>query len=72
MMGQPSDKPIARCVGEFFGHILKGVRQEVAPSRVVRREVQEERRKTADQEVTLRRTIVEEIVVKDRVKEHGA
>lgn len=60
-MPAPSDKPLARCLGEFVGHILRGVRTDVSPRQVVRHKVEEVRRDTADEEVTLRRTIIEEV-----------
>ena len=51
-----------RSLGEFFGHVWKGVRTEPQPpARVVRREVQEKTIETPQGPVTLRRTTVDEI-----------
>lgn len=50
-----------RNLGEFFGHILHGVRTDPS-KKVVRREVEEEKRG----EVTLRRTTIEEVEFKSR------
>lgn len=48
-----------RCLGEFFGHIIKGVTAD--PNRkVIRREVQERQQGN----ITLRRTTIEEIEIR--------
>jgi hypothetical protein len=49
-------KTLARSLGEFFGHIAKGVKTDPA-KKVVRKEVEEEERPG----MTLRRTTIEEI-----------
>ena len=56
-------KTIARSVGEFFGYIVRGVKTDPsAPSRSeVSRTVEEEDRGG----VVLRRTVVEEVELKD-------
>ncbi len=48
-----------RSLGEFFGHIARGVKTDPA-KKVVRKNVEEERRGN----VTLRRTTIEEIEVR--------
>jgi hypothetical protein len=66
-----SDKSLMRSLGEFFGHIARGVKTPVdAPTpppqpktRQVKKEVEEETRDTPTGRVTLRRTTVEEIVI---------
>jgi len=52
-----------RSLGEFFGHIIKGVKSD-PNRRVVRREVEEEQRGN----LTLRRTTIEEIEVTHKNK----
>ena len=66
----PKDKTIARSLGEFFGHIWKGVKTD--PKAItktgdggVRVKVgerhEEEVRETPQGKVTIRRTIIEEV-----------
>ena len=69
------DKSLMRSLGEFFGHIARGVKTPVnAPpsthpstpppnTRQVKKEVEEETRETPTGRLTLRRTTVEEIVI---------
>jgi hypothetical protein len=63
-MADPKDKKtVMRSLGEFFGHIVRGVRTDPArttPRTVVRTEVEEEDRG----DVVLRRTTIEEIEIK--------
>jgi hypothetical protein len=61
----PQDKPLMRSIGEFFGHIVHGVKADVDPARKVttKTTVEEEPRKTQDGTVILRRTIIEEVEV---------
>lgn len=55
-------KSLMRSLGEFVGHIARGVKTPVAPRpQVVRHQVQEETRDTPQGKVTLRRTTIEEI-----------
>lgn len=56
-------KGLMRSLGEFVGHIAKGVRTPADASRrtEVRREVELEERQTPQGKVTLRRTTIEEI-----------
>ena len=69
-MASKPDKSLMRSLGEFFGHIARGVKTPVdAPpttkpnTRQVKKEVEEETRETPTGRVTLRRTTVEEIVI---------
>ena len=68
-MTAPPNKSIMRSLGEFFGHVLKGVRTDPT-KRVIRREVEEETRQTDQGPITLRRTTIEEIEI-DRPKNRG-
>lgn len=56
-----------RSLGEFFGHVAKGVKTDPGakpPARqVVRQSVEEEQRDTPQGKVTIRRTTIEEIEV---------
>ena len=62
IMAAEKNKPIMRSLGEFFGHIIKGVRTDPAKGRkkVVKKQVEEEDRG----DVVLRRTTIEEIELK--------
>ncbi|MEI7657263.1 MAG: hypothetical protein WCK33_04290 [Phycisphaerae bacterium] len=67
-MSQPANKSIMRSLGEFCGHVLKGVRTDPAApggpvSRVARERVEEELRDTPAGRVLVRRTVIEEILV---------
>ncbi|MEY4226650.1 MAG: hypothetical protein RL190_1407 [Actinomycetota bacterium] len=61
-MDRPKDPPLARSIGAFFGHIVDAVRTAPnAPKAAeVTRETTEERRPDG---VTLRRTVIEEVVL---------
>lgn len=69
-MAQPSkDKSLARSLGEFFGHIIKGVKTNSASDaeaqrRVVKHDVEEESRQTPEGQITLRRTTIEEVEIR--------
>lgn len=65
MPEQPDKKSLMRNLGEFFGHIAKGVRSDPArETREVRREVEEREETGPDgQRITVRRTTVEEIEI---------
>lgn len=59
-------KPLARSLGEFFGHILRAVRANPGATSPgaraeVRRETTTETRDTPAGPVTLRRTTIEEV-----------
>lgn len=60
-------KSIMRSLGEFFGHVAKGVKTDPGtkppPRQVVRQSVEEEQRETPQGKVTIRRTTIEEIEV---------
>lgn len=54
---------MARSLGEFFGHLIQGIRSD--PSRrVVRRDVETQERSTEAGRVVLRRTTIEEIEIR--------
>jgi len=58
-MSNTQKKSLMRNLGEFVGHIVKGVRTD--PSRkVIRKETEEEQR----DDIILRRTTIEEIELK--------
>ena len=59
-MSKPAKKPLMRSLGEFVGHIVKGVRSNPT-KKTIRKEVQEQRR---DDGVILRRTTIEEVEIK--------
>jgi hypothetical protein len=51
-----------RSLGEFFGHVFKGIRTD--PSRkTIRKEVQEQQR---DDGIILRRTTIEEVEIRKK------
>lgn len=54
-----------RSLGEFCGHVLRGVRTDPAApaARVARERVEEEMRETPAGRVLVRRTVIEEILV---------
>jgi predicted amidophosphoribosyltransferase len=60
----PTKKPLMRSLGEFVGHIVKGLRTDPA-KKVLRKEVREQK---CDDGVILRRTTIEEVELraKDR------
>ena len=68
-MTKSENKPLMRSLGEFVGHIVKAVKNEPGPKRVVlNKTTQQERRGT----ITLRRTTLEEIEIRDGAgKDHG-
>jgi hypothetical protein len=71
IMPQPHDKTIMRSLGEFFGHIVRGVRtnpEDTSEVREVSRRVEEESRG----DVVMRRTTVEEIEIRKTRDEHEA
>jgi DNA-directed RNA polymerase subunit H (RpoH/RPB5) len=51
-------KPLMRCLGEFAGHIIKGVR---TPATDERQEVARKVEEHTENGVTLRRTTIDEI-----------
>jgi hypothetical protein len=58
-----NDKPLMRSLGEFFGHVWRGVKTDPA-RKVIRTNVEEEERQTAEGKVVLRRTTVEEVEIR--------
>jgi hypothetical protein len=61
MNDQPAKKKsLMRCLGEFTGHIARGIRTKV--DEPVHEEVSRTVEETQDGPVTLRRTVIEEIV----------
>ena len=57
-------KSIARSLGEFFGHIVQGVKTDPAAP-ASRREVNRVVREEDQGEVILRRTVIDEVELKD-------
>jgi hypothetical protein len=63
-MTSQDDKTIMRSLGEFVGHVVKGIRTDPA----AKPETTEVRRTTETEErerVILRRTVIEEVEVRD-------
>ena len=60
MMARQNKKPIMRCLGEFVGHIIRAVKSDTATSEVKRTV---ELKKEGN--VTLRRTIIDEIEIRE-------
>jgi len=61
-MSDSKKKPLMRSLGEFFGHIVKAVRTNPSKEQtVVSKSVEEEDHGN----ITLRRTTIEEIEVRD-------
>lgn len=67
MADSTEKKSIMRCLGEFTGYIAKGIRTKVDAPRTeeVTRSVEE----TRDGDVTLRRTVIEEVEYHGNAKE---
>ncbi|MBK7403209.1 MAG: hypothetical protein IPJ41_00905 [Phycisphaerales bacterium] len=68
-MTQPKPKSLMRNLGEFFGHIARGVKADPSKEAVQRQEVMrevEERQETGPEghKITVRRTTVEEIEIR--------
>ena len=62
------DKTLMRSLGEFVGHIVKGIRTSPARRRTVLRRETEEQDRGA---ITLRRTVIEEIEFKSDDATHS-
>lgn len=65
MNGQKK-KPLMRLLGEFVGHVAHGVKADPtkgSQAHEVRRETTEEVKETAQGQVVLRRTTIEEVVL---------
>ena len=60
-MADRNDKSLMRNLGEFFGHVFKGITTDPASKKtVIKKEVEEQK----DENMTLRRTTIEEIEFK--------
>ena len=59
MMSVEHKKPLMRCLGEFFGHIVRAIKTDSSP-REVNRTIEEK----TEGNVTLRRTTIDEIEIK--------
>jgi len=71
-MSGSGDKSTMRYLGEFFGHVMKGVRTDpagpAAPARpAARTRTEEELRETPGGRVVIRRTIIEEVVLPEQL-----
>jgi len=70
-MGDPTHnqkEPLARSLGRFFGHLAHGFTADVSGEKTqeLSRTVEEEQRETPDgKSVTLRRTTIEEVEVRE-------
>lgn len=60
-MPAKQDKSLARSLGEFFGHIVKGIKSDPAAKRTVVKKTTEERR---EGDVVLRRTVIDEVEIR--------
>ena len=58
MMSAEHNKPLMRCLGEFFGYIVRAIKSDVQ-TREVDRNVEEKK----DGKMTLRRTTIDEIEI---------
>ncbi|MFZ2875559.1 MAG: hypothetical protein WAZ94_13885 [Phycisphaerales bacterium] len=61
-MAKKPEKSTMRHLGEFFGEVWKGIKADPATRAVSRTRVEERRVETPTGQVTLRRTIIEEMV----------
>ena len=61
-MAKKPEKTTMRHLGEVFGEGWKGIKADPAPRAVSRTRVEERRVETPAGQVTLRRTIIEEVV----------
>lgn len=70
MPADPPPKSLLRNLGEFFGHIWRGVKTDPCRNRrVLSRTVEEQTRDTDSGPITLRRTTIEEIEIDPPKKE---
>lgn len=70
-MAKPDEKTIMRSLGEFFGHIVRGVKTDATSNpnvKEVSRQVEEEE----NDGVVLRRTTIEEIEIHDSTEKNHA
>ena len=68
MNDSSSRKSIARSLGEFFGHVVHGVKSDPARS-AVRREVNRVVEEQDQGDVILRRTVIDEVELKDPTRQ---
>lgn len=59
----PSKKPLMRCLGEFVGHVVHGLKTPAHERRTLRHDVQEASLQTPQGRAVLRRTTIEEIEI---------
>lgn len=69
MSGTPEhDKGLAHSLGEFFGHVIKGINTD--PTQVAKRvRTEEEPKQTPQGTVIVRRTIIEEVHLQPKAPE---
>ena len=63
-MANEPEKPLLRSLGEFFGHVVRGIKTDPAKpeGRTVKKQtVEHETRDTPQGKVVLKRTIIEEV-----------
>ena len=60
MMANEHNKPLMRCLGEFFGHIIQAIKPEKRMH-----ELNRDTKKIVDGNVTLRRTTIDEIEIRE-------
>ena len=66
MMATEDKKPLMRCLGEFVGQIVRAVKSDVT-KREVNRTVEEKK----EGNVTLRRTTIDEIEIKQEEQQNN-
>ena len=62
MASPEPNKPLMRSIGEFFGHIIRGIRHDVTKERHI---IEEQQREEKQGRVVLRETRIREIEVRD-------
>jgi hypothetical protein len=69
-MADPKNKSIMRSLGEFCGHVWKGVTSDPSKGgsqkRVVRHDVEERDASDEQNRITLRKTTIEEVEIEPR------
>ncbi len=63
-MATAKKKPLMRNLGEFFGHIIKGVRTDPGKQSVHKQVINKEVQEQEDENMILRRTTIDEIEFK--------
>lgn len=66
----PPKKTIARSLGEFFGHIVKGAKTRIDKDgdEVIREEISRTVEEEEHDGITLRRTTIEEVEIRKKAK----